>query len=169
MAIGQQINAANVRDNLTYVANNLPSFVNSRITADGTDRARSGNAIRTSYVPGVPAFSHDNPIDDDEIRAFTLLLANTFAVVRTFRFTAVGCGTAYLRRSVWENLGSTSAVINAASFGGATNNVILDQHFLNANSTIRQTILNNETREDANFNYCHCSCHSSCHGSRGRR
>lgn len=170
MAVGQEISVATVRSNLAFVNNNLPSFVNSRINASGTDRARSGNQIRTSYVPGVPNFTAvDNPIDDDEIRAFVRLLSQTFAVVRTFRFTAVGCGSSYLRRSVWQNLGNTSGTNFFDSFGGSTGNVILDQTFINSNSSIRTTILNNETRQDANFNYCHCSCHGSCHGSRGRR
>lgn len=169
MAIGQVISFTTVRDNLSFVAHNLPSTVNSRINADATDRSRSGDQIRTSYVPAVPNFSAGNPIDDTHIRNYVNTLVGQYAVVRTFRFVAVGCGTQYFRRSVWENLANTSAPVNSSSFGGADNIVILDSHFVNANNTIRTTILNNETTEDASFNYCHCSCHSSCHGSRGRR
>ena len=170
MAIGQLITFATVRDNIQFSPTHLGNYVNSRINASSTEVSYSGGQIRTSYVPGAPGFSAGNPIEDQAIRNYVSALANTFAVVRTFRFSAVGCGTSYTRRSVWVNLGNTSAVSpNNTSFPGSDGAVIRDSHFNTANGSLVTTILNNEGKLDATFNYCHCSCHGSCHGSRGRR
>lgn len=168
MTVGSKATLTSVRNGLAYSTHDLGAYAQGLITADATDRTRSGDQILAAPsappVP-VPAGATGDPIEDSIIKTYVTALTKAVSVY-TFEFFLTGAGTTYTRRSVWDNPANSA---NDYVFTPAQGDVITWADLVAANVGIKAVVDANIAPIVTQFAYCHSSCHSNCHVSRGRR
>lgn len=188
---GEIVSFATLLQKLKFTSteeSNVRNHMQSLISADSIWVGRSAQnypgtpvaaRISISYSPSLPPFgaSTGTVATDEIVTSYIRTLANTYAVVRTFRFYRAGDGLQSLVKAYYPNPTDAEDLTDAeikqfVNFNAVTPDYIGDSNFqfpAGAGTPWHAMITYFSNREKETFQYCHGNFPPPCHGSRGRR